>query len=265
MRRYSSARLAAAVAALAATLVVAARAPATSADIQVFSSGAPSEVARGLAPAFRQASGHGVVVAVGTVTEVQQKLRAGEHADAVILPAPVVEALTSAGTLRPGSRVDLARVGIGVAVRKGAPLPDISSVDAIRKMLLQAKSIAYPDPQGGGFTGAHLARMMERLGIADAVKPKTRLGFAIAGGMDAVAKGEVEVGLFNISEILPVEGATLVGPLPPELQSYITFAGAVHAKSAAPDVAQAFLQSLRDPKWRETWAKGGLETIGNGR
>ena len=102
--------------------------------------------------------------------------------------------------------VDLARVGIGVVVKEGAPLPDISTVDALRKTLLNAKSIAHPDPKGGGFTGAHIDRMFERLGIADAVRPKVMLGYAFTGGVANIAKGVAEIGLFNISEIVPVKG-----------------------------------------------------------
>jgi molybdate transport system substrate-binding protein len=167
--------------------------------------------------------------------------------------------------LRPGSRVDLARVGIGVAVREGAPLPDISNVEAVRKMLLAARSIVHPDPQGGGFTGAHLARMVDKMGITDAVKPKLTLLFAIGGGVAAVANGEAEIGLFNVSEILPVKGVKLVGALPSELQSYINFSGAIHAGSAAPEPAQAFLRSLADPTAREAWSAGGFESLGGRR
>jgi molybdate transport system substrate-binding protein len=177
---------------------------------------------------------------------------------------PVIDALEQAGALRPGSRVDVARVGVGVVVRAGAPLPDISSVDAVRKLLLAARSIVYPDPIGGGVTGPALARMMARLGIADAVGPKVTLMQAIAGGVALVAKGEVELGLFNISEVLPVKGVTLVGPLPSELQSYIVFTAAIHAGSTAPAPAAAVIELLSDPVAREHWKAGGLESLRGG-
>jgi molybdate transport system substrate-binding protein len=250
---------------LAATGLVAACAAASSADIKVFSSGAPSEVAKALAPAFSQATGDTVTLTVGPLAEIQAKILAGARPDVVILPAPAIEALVASGKLRADSRLDLARVAIGVAIRSGAPVPDISSVDAVRNMLLAAKSVAHPDPQGGGFTGAHIARMIERMGIADVVKPKVRLGFAISGGVASIAKGDVEVGLFNISEIVPIEGVTLVGPLPPELQSYITFAGAIAADSEVPDAAKAILQSLQDPRSQQAWGKGGMEALASGR
>jgi molybdate transport system substrate-binding protein len=182
----------------------------------------------------------------------------------VILPAPIIDSLVRTGVLRPAGRVDLARVGVGLVVRDGAPLPDISTADGVRTTLLRTRSIVIPDPAGGGQTGAALARMMTQLGIADAVKPKVTLMQAIAGGVELVAKGEVELGMFNISEILPVKGARLVGPLPSELQSYITFAAAIPAGNAAPAPAQAFIKSLSGPGAREHWKAGGLESLGGG-
>jgi molybdate transport system substrate-binding protein len=176
------------------------------------------------------------------------------------MPSPVIEALDKGGKLRPGSKITLARVGIGVAVRQGAPLPDVSTVDAVRKTLLDARSIVHPDPKGGGFTGAHIARMIERMGIADAVKPKVKLMFAVGGGVAAVAKGDAEIGLFNISEILPDPGAALAGALPSELQNYITFAGALHADSVEPAAAAAFLTMLSGS--HDAWKAGGFEPLG---
>jgi molybdate transport system substrate-binding protein len=231
--------------------------PSAAADVRVFSSGAPAEIAQGLARAFTEATGHRLLITSGTVGSLQQRLLGSESADVVVLPMPTIETLEKAHKLQAASRVSLARVGIGVAVRQDAPLPDVSTVDALRRALLAARSIAHPDPRGGGFTGAHIGRMIERMGIAEAVKPKVKLMFAIGGGVAAVAKGEVEIGLFNISEILPVPGAVLAGALPAELQSYITFAGALHVDSAAPDAAAAYLKMLASA--REAWRAGGFE------
>jgi len=234
------------------------------ADIRVFSSGAPAEVAKQLAAKFDQESGNRVRFTVANPAVIQQKLAAGETTDIVILPVPIIESLERAGVLRPGSRVDLARVGVGVVVREGAPLPDISSVEAVRKLLLGARSIVYPDPAGGGQTGPALARMIAQLGVDDAVKPKLTLRQAIAGGVELVARGEVEIGMFNISEVLPVKGITLVGPLPPQLQSYIVFAAAVHVGSAAPSPARDFIELMAAPAAREQWKAGGLESMRSG-
>src|SRR5215470_11401717 len=184
------------------------------ADIQVYSSGAPAQVAQRLASKFFDTSGHRVVLTSATIAEMQRKLAAGD------------------------------------------------TPDAVRKLLVDARSIVQPDPVGGGFAGAQIAAMIARLGIADVVTPKASYKFAIGGGTAAVAKGDAEIGLFNISEILIDKGVTLVGPLPPSLQSYIVFAGAVHVESAAPDAARAFLRSLAAPEAREAWTSGGLEPLG---
>jgi ABC-type molybdate transport system substrate-binding protein len=164
-------------------------APSAAADIQVFTSGAPSAVQKKLAPAFTKATGHNVVITAETLGAIRKRLAGDSKPDVVVLPRPALLALDKAGALRSGSMVNIARVGIGVVVREGAPVPDISSVDALRKTLLNAKSIAHPDPKGGGFTGAHIDRMFERLGIAEAVRPKVMLGFAFTGGVANIAKG----------------------------------------------------------------------------
>jgi molybdate transport system substrate-binding protein len=234
------------------------------ADIHVFSSGAPADVAKELAAKFTQESGHRVLFSVANPAVIQRKLAAGETPDIVILPVPVVESLERAGVLRPGTRVELARVGVGVVVREGAPLPDISSVDTVRRLLLAARSIVFPDPAGGGQTGPALMRMIAQLGVDDTVKPKLTLRQAIAGGVELVARGEAEIGMFNISEVLPVKGVTLVGPLPPQLQSYIVFAAAIHGGSAALAPAQAFIELMSAPAAREHWKAGGLESMRSG-
>ena len=236
--------------------------PSIAADIRVYVSGAPAQVVPVLAARSPTAARDRVSVTIGTVAEIRQMLSNSAAPDVVILPAPVIDALDQSGALRAGSRAALARVGIGVAVRAGAALPDISTEDAVRKLLVAARSIVHSDPVGGGFAGAQIARMMTQLGIAEIVKPKTTYRFAIGGGTAAVAAGDAEIGLFNISEILSDKGVALAGPLPPSLQSYIVFAGAVHAGSASPDVARDFLRSLTAPDARGTWVRHGFEPLG---
>jgi molybdate transport system substrate-binding protein len=228
-------------------------------DIRVYTSGAPAEIQKGFAQRFNEASGHRLVITSGTLAVIQDRLLASEAADVVVLPEPSVSTLDKAGKLRAGSRVGLARVGIGVAVRQGATVPDVSTVDALRKTLLAARSIVHSDPKGGGFTGAHIDRVFEHLGIADVVRPKVKLMFAIGGGMAAVAKGDAEIGLFNVSEILPVSGAALAGAFPAELQNYITFGGAVSTESPALDAAAEYLRLLAGA--RDAWAAGGFEVL----
>jgi len=232
------------------------------ADIQVFTSGAPSAVQKRLAPAFTKATGHNVVITADTLNLILKRLEGDARPDIVVIPRPVLSKFEKNGALRSGSMIDIARVGIGVAVKEGAPLPDISTVDALKKTLLNAKSIVHPDPKGGGFTGVHIDRMFERLGIADAVRPKVQFGYAFTGGVANIAKGDAELGIFNISEILPVKGVTLVGPLPAEHQNYLVFAGALHSRGASPEPAAAYLRSLLEPSAREAWKAGGMEALG---
>jgi molybdate transport system substrate-binding protein len=239
--------------------------PSIAAEINVFTSAAPAEVEKTLAGQFTQATGDRIRFTVGTVREIQEKLSGPEKPDIVVLPTAALDVLERAAGLHPGSRTALARVGIGIVVRAGAPLPDISTEDALRATLLAARSIAHPDPQGGGFAGQQITRMFARLGIADAVKPKVNLAYAFAGGVAQVADGKAEIGLFNISEILPVDGVTLVGPLMPELQSYITFSAGLHIGVASPGPATAFLLWLSDPGARDAWKTGGFEALGGER
>jgi molybdate transport system substrate-binding protein len=238
-------------------------APSLAAEVRVYVSGAPAEVVQILAERFSATTGHRILLTSGTIAEIARRLAAGETPDLVILPVPAIETLDQAGRLMRESRADVARVGIGIAVRAGAPLPDISTVGAVRQTLLDARAIVHPDPAGGGFAGAQVARMMVRLGIADAVKPKLSYRSAIRGGTAAVANGEAEVGLFNISEILPAQGVTLVGPLPPELQSYITFSAVLDVGAVSPEAARAFQRALTDAGAAGAWRKGGFEPLGH--
>jgi molybdate transport system substrate-binding protein len=250
--------------ALCFVAAVSASTAAAAADIRVYTSGAPSAAQKAIAVKFTEATGHHVLFTAAVLKDIRKQLSGGDKPDVLVLPSPVIDGLDKDGLLRSGSKVSLARVGIGVAVKDGAPAPDISTVDAFRATLLKARSIAHPDPHGGGFTGAQIDRIFVRLGIADAVRPKVVLMYAFSGGVENIAKGGAEIGLFNISEILPVKGVTLVGPLPAELQHYITFSGAVHADTRAPDAAAAFLRALADASAKDAWKAGGFELLGAG-
>jgi molybdate transport system substrate-binding protein len=240
---------------------------AAAAEIRVYCSGAPAPAVQAVAADFAAQTGHHLTFIVGQPATIAGDLATGAKADLVILPAPAVATLKTSGTLRADGTVDLARVGIGVAIRSGAPRPDISSAASIRQLLLDAHSIVYPDPreQGGGSAGRAIARMIERMGIADNVRPKLTLTTAIGGGVALVAAGKAEIGLFNTSEILPVNGAALAGPLPPELQTYIVFDAAIPVAAAAPAPAASFITMLGAPAERPAWQKAGLEPLGAGQ
>ena len=236
------------------------------AEIRVYSTGAPSVAAKTIAEKFSAETGHRLSFTVAQPAVIQKRLGAGEHPDVVILPSRVVAKINESSVFRPDSVVDLARVGIGVVVRTGMKRPDIANVEAIRKLLIEAPSIVYPDPRsGGGFTGRAIARMINEMGLTETVKPKLTLMAAIAGGVDLVANGKAEVGLFNISEILPIKGVTLVGPLPAELQNYIVFTAAIPNANATPDPAASFIKSLAAPAAQHAWQNAGMEPVAAAR
>jgi molybdate transport system substrate-binding protein len=230
-------------------------------ELRVYSGGAPQMALKVLAPQFERASGHRVSFTYGVVGDIRKRLGAGEKADVIMLPVPLMDSIEKAGGLHPESRTLLARVGIGVIVREGAARPSISGPDDVRKTLLEARSIAYPDPKLTP-SGKHLAGVVGKLGIADALSSKTTLKNAIDGGVALVANGNVEIGMFLVSEITPVKGVTLVGLLPPALQSYVVYAGAIGADSSAAEAALAFLKFLSDPANQAHWKAAGFEPLG---
>lgn len=233
-----------------------------SADIRVYSSGAPQAALKLFAPEFEETSGHKLAFIFDGVSAIRQRLATGEKADVMLLPAPMIAAMDQAAALRPESRTELARVGIGVVVRQGAALPDISRSEAVRKALLDARSIAYSDPKLAP-SGIHLERVLAQLGIAEAVRSKTTLRTPFDGGVALIARGDVEIGMFLVSEIRVVEGVRLVGLLPSELQSYLMFEGAVALDAASPEPALAFLKFLSDPTKRDRWNAAGFEPAGS--
>jgi molybdate transport system substrate-binding protein len=234
-------------------------AEAISADIRVFSGGAPQEALRQLAPEFERATGHRVEFTFALVTEIQRKLAAGEKADVILLPVPLIAATEKTVPLRSEGRMTLARVGIGVIVRQSAPLPDISTTEAARKMLLNTRRIAWSDPSTP--TGGHLNRAIEQLGIADQIKPKLITKAAIDGGAELVARGEADVGLYLISEVQTAKGITLVGLLPPPLQSFVVYGTAIPTDNAAPEPALAFVKFISDASKTERWKAAGFELV----
>lgn len=215
---------------------------AAAADLKVFSAGAAKAAVVPLAEAFARNSGHNVDVDFATMGLIQDKLKAGEKADVLILAAEVGEALARSGAIVPASVKPLAKVGVGVAVGENAKAPDISTAAAFRKALVDAKSIVMIDP-ARGTSGKHLVEVYQRLGLTEALKPKMRYG---SGGyiVEPVGRGEVELGLHQISEILPVKGVKLVGPLPEELQKWTLYVGAVTPGSGAPQAAADFVAYL---------------------
>ena len=231
---------------------------AEAAEIKILSAGAMKTIVTELGEAFKQETGHTLSMTFDTVGAQSKRLSGGEPADVVVLTDVAIDQLEGQGLVVAGSRADIARVGVGVAVREGAPRPDISTPDALKQTLLSAKSLVYVDPARGATSGVHFASVLQRLGIADAVKSKTILiptGFAA----EVVARGEAEICVHQISEILPVKGVTLVGPLPRELQKVTIYSGGLAAKAAQPEAARAFLAFLTRPAFKSKLAAAGLD------
>ena len=233
---------------------------ATPADIRVFSGGGPQDALRHLAPEFERATGHRVEFTFQLVTEIQRKLAAGEKADVILLPVPLIAATEKTVPLRSEGRIVLARVGIGVIVRQGTTPPDISTAEAVRKMLVNARTVAWSDPSTP--VGGHLDRAIAQLGIADEVRPKLIIKSAIDGGAELVAKGEADCGLYLISEVQTAKGITLVGLLPPPLQNFVVYGTAVPTYNATPEAALAFVKFISDPTKGERWKAAGFELMG---
>jgi molybdate transport system substrate-binding protein len=215
--------------------VMASRAKA--ADIKVISGGAFKQVLNALAAQYEKETGNTLDITYQTVGQHLKAIKAGEETfDVAVLTPDAIDGLAKDGKIVPGTRIDLAKTGVGVVVRQGTPLPDVSTVDAFKRTLLAAKSVAYIDPDAGGSSGIYVGKLLERLGIAKEVNAKAKL---IHGGAVAthVVDGEAEIGVHQISEILAVKGAVLVGPLPVEIQNFTVYAAGV--SSAAKDSALA--------------------------
>jgi len=232
--------------------------PLSATELRVYSGGAPQETLKLLAPEFEKTTGHRVAFTFAVVGAIQQRLEAGEKADVVLLPAPLIDALEKAGKIRPDSRSRLARVGIAVVVRAGAPKPDVSAPEAVRAALMQARSITHADPQATP-GGRHIAGLLKQWDITDT--PQRRITPKISGGAELIANGEVDIGLYLLSEVLTVQGVAVAGMLPPALQNYIVYASAVLADSPAPEPAAEFIRLVADPSREQQWKTTGFESI----
>jgi molybdate transport system substrate-binding protein len=230
---------------------------ADAAEIKVLSAGAVRAIITDLAQAFEQQTGNKVTLAFGTVGVTRKRL-AEEAADVVIMTDVAIDEASAQGAVVAGSRADIARTGMGVGIREGAPKPDISTPEAFKQALLAAKSITYVDPAQGATSGIHFAGVLKSLGIAEAMQPRTTL---VPGGYPAelVAEGKVEMVVHQISEIVPVKGVTLVGPLPKAVQKITTYSVGVAKKAEAPELARAFVAFLTSPATKAKLAAAGLD------
>ena len=229
--------------------------PLHAAEIRVISGGAAKAFVQPLIEPFQRESGHTVMIEWQPMGTLVKSLAAGQPVDMVIVTSEVLEQLERDGRLPKGLGRPLARVGVGVAVHERAPDPDISNAEAFRRTLLAARSIVYIDP-AIGTSGKHVAQVFERLGIVEQMKPKTT---RLKGGyvVEPVGRGEIELGIHQISEMLPVKGVRVVGPLPPELQKYTVYVAVSVPGSAQGAAVEAFIRHLTAPAARAGLARAG--------
>jgi len=240
--------------------------PAVAADLHVMISAGFYSVYAELGPAFERASGHRLITTRGpsmgdSPEAIPTRLARGEAADVVILDGGSADELAKQGFVRPGSKVLLALSQVGMVVRSGAAIPDISSAEAFRKTLLAAKSIGYSDSGSGTYLSTVL---FDKLGVADQVLGKSRKVRGPPSGEPVaavVARGEVEIGFQQVSELIHVPGVTFVGPIPAELQPGSTFAGAITTASRQPEAALALIRFLASPDAAPTIVKAGLTPV----
>ncbi len=247
-------RLGAAALASAATLT--ALPAAHAAELHILSAGAAKSVVAEAVLAFEKKTGAKITAEYMPVGPIIKRLAEGAESDLVVLSQETMAQASEKGWILPPSLMQVGRVGLAVAVKEGAPAPDISTVDAFKKTLLAAKSIVYVDPARAS-SGKHFASVLEKLGIAAEMKPKTKI---VAGGYVAelVAKGEAELAVHLVTELLPVKGITIVGPFPAEVQKFIVYQAAVGAKAPNKEYAHAFLALLVEPEFRALALKKGF-------
>jgi len=236
---------------------------AASIDLKVLSTTAMKMVFEELSPRFERETGNRLAVDLGPSLRLEARIAEGEAADVAILSAAGAKDLAARGKIVAGSEVLVARSSIGVAVPKGAPKPDISSVEGFKRALLAAKSIAVSKPVGGGQSGVHIARVFDELGIAEAMQAKAKYGAGGAAGLAGlvVLRGEAEIGIQQMAELIAVSGIDVVGPLPKDLQSVTPFTAAILVSASHPEAGRALIAFLTTPAAKSVIKARGLEPV----
>ena len=232
---------------------------AEAAEVKVLSAGGMRSVMDDLGPKFERATGHKLLITFGNLGAIVKRVQGGEAADVVMIPKEGIDGFVKDGKAAAGNVTVIARSLMGVVVRKGTPKPDISSPEALKRALLAAKSITYPNPAGGSGSGTHFAKVLERLGIANEMKPKTVFSMGGSAG-DLVAKGEAELGAQEFQFLISVAGIEIVGPLPGDLQDTNVFAAAVMASARNAEASKALVSFLRTPEAAAVIKAKGMES-----
>ena len=234
-------------------------------EVRVFVGGAMTEPVKAAGAVFARASGHTLVYVTDTTGALQKRLAAGEKADLVIVAGPGMDILQKQNLVVAASRVDLARALIGVGVRAGASSPDLSTPDTFKAALLKARSVAYVNPASGGTSGTYFEGLLQRIGIADAMKAKIVYRTQGSEVADAVARGEAELGISFTSELRPNTGVKVAGTLPAAIQLPTIYSAAMVTTAGNPEAARGFLRTLAGAEGRAAVTKAGLEPFGPAR
>jgi molybdate transport system substrate-binding protein len=230
-------------------------------EIKVLSTTAMKTVFEDLAPAFERLTGNRLAVTLGPSLRLEKQLCEGEAADMAIVSAAGARDLVATGKMIAGSVVDIATSSIGVAVRKGAPRPDIATVEGFRRAMLAAASIACSKPVGGGQSGVHLAKVFADLGIAEAMQAKAKYGAGGAAGLAGlvVLRGEADIGIQQMAEVMAVDGIDVVGPLPAEIQMITPFVAGIPTNASHAEAGKAAIAFLTTPEAKRVLKAKGLE------
>lgn len=234
--------------ALMAMFVVAQASLAAAAELKIYSTIGVKGAVEQLVPQFEKASGHKLAITWATAAMLVKRIEGGETADVLILTRAAIDTLSKEGKIAPGSEVTLASSGIAVAVKAGAPKPDISTPDAFKQALLNAKSVAYSNPASGGASGVYFARLLDRMGIADAMQAKTKYPPPGGNAADLLLTGEAELAIQQKPEVMDVPGAEVVGLLPGDLNQVTAFAAGIGADSKNADAAKALIKLMQSPE-----------------
>ncbi len=232
---------------------------ATAAELKWLAPVAMKAATTEMASKFEQASGHKVKIEYATVGVITERLRKGEAADVAIVSGPQLDELLKDGKIAAGSRADVAKVGFGLLIRKGAKKPNISTVEAFKSTLLAAKTFSYNDPALGGPSGAYSMKLMDRLGIAAAIKPKLKLLPAGGAVAEAIARGDVEMGITVASDAVNYPGVDIAGAMPAELQSYSLYAAGIVTGGKQAAAAKSLTTFLTSPAAKTIFKAKGFE------
>jgi molybdate transport system substrate-binding protein len=229
--------------------------------IKVMSGGAPKEIFLHLTPQFERQSGHKIEYVFAVMSALRDRLAGGENADVLVMPTNILDGYQKDGVIKAQDRAILGLVSINAVIRTGAPKPDLSTPDKVKQAILNSRVITHATP-GATPSGTHMGKLIEQIGIADAMKGRIIHCPALEGGVQLVASGKAEIGFYPKSEVVNTAGLTVVGPLPAAIQLTTIYGAAVTSASATPDASAAFIAFMSNPAHRAAWMQAGFDPPG---